>query len=508
MQAKPTAFNEQTSIALGRFIDEVSSASSEQMVYSILTQNLNSLIPNDRASVTLLNAEKNMLEVFSLHSFESAIPAGKRLPLDNTYTGWAVLQHVAQYHVIDAHTQTLDGQMLFKQGIRSIINAPIIIHGQSIGAINTAIKDPTGFNDRSLALLVLIARLVSTYLEHHKLLQEREQALQNAHSYAAQLENLNQLAQQLSTVKSVSEIMQICEKIVQNIMPSQRVSYARYQAKDHTFEVQVLSGQEQESLRLINAKGTSLELILIDKQPVFFPDLSLNPNSEHNILYKMGMRSSISIPINVEGEIVGILSAASKKVNTQDTSMIQVLGAMGAIISGAMQRIRSHEKLNYQANYDTLTGLPNRHMFYTQLNSLFSCPTNPLFATLFVDLDHFKHVNDSLGHQAGDELLNLVATRICKVIRKGDLAARIGGDEFIVLIADNCTAEISVTSAQQIINSLCQPFNLQGNTVSISASIGISLSNDNISCVDDIIQKADTAMYLAKSKGGATYEIS
>ena len=492
------------SITLGLFIGDVINASSEEMVYSVLAKNLNSLIPNDRSSVTLFNEEKNMLEVFSLAGVDGVLPIGKFLPIDTTFTGSAFLKQESQLNAVDSNTKTIDGKKLYEEGMCCILNAPIIVHGLSIGSINTATSNPKAFNSDSLALLELISRLVSSHIERQRLLIDREESLEKYRSYSAQLENLNRLSQQLSTIKSVDDMILACESVVQSIMPSQRVSYAIYQPDDDTFKITVLSGETHKNLRIIKAKGSELERVLIGGKPLYIPDFKLQASSEHKLLYKMGMRRSVSIPIKVNGVVVGILSGASKTAVKNDDSMVQVLGAMGGIISGTMERIKATDKLNHQANYDMLTSLPNRHMFYAQLYRLFNDSTSPTFSILFIDLDRFKEVNDSLGHQAGDDLLCAVTKRISRVTRKGDLVARIGGDEFVVLI-EKCSTSLTRSTAERIINSLSLPFQIGGESISIGASIGISISSKNILNADDMIKKADKAMYKVKFMGGGNY---
>jgi diguanylate cyclase (GGDEF)-like protein len=500
----PLKFTQTNSIILGHFIGDILNASSEKEVYAVLARNLNSLIPNDRVSVTLLNEEKNMLEIFSLEGVNGILPIGDFLQIDTTFAGTALLQKTGQTNFIDLNTKTDDGKKLYQEGMRCIINAPLIIQGQSIGTINTATSNPKGFNSESLALLELITRLVSSHIERQRLLVDREKSLKKYKSYSIQLENLNRLSQQLSNVKSISEMMMVCENVVQSIMPSQRVSYATYLPENDSFKVTLLSGEENKQLHTFKAKGTELKQVLDEGKPLYIPDFKLHTNSEHKLLYKMGMRRSISIPIKVDGIVVSILSAASKTAVKNDDSMMQVLGAMGGIISGTLERIKTNDKLNYQANYDMLTSLPNRHMFYSHLNTLCDDPKSSFFSILFIDLDRFKEVNDALGHQAGDDLLCLVAKRITQVTRKQDLVARIGGDEFVVLI-NNCSSSLTKKTAERIINSLSLPFHLEDGLITIGASIGISTSSAGLSNADDMIKSADKSMYKVKSKGGGDY---
>lgn len=159
------------------------------------------------------------------------------------------------------------------------------------------------------------------------------------------------------------------------------------------------------------------------------------------------------------------------------------------------------------ANTDALTGIPNRHWLLNCLPDLLDEKTKDgsRLALMFLDLDNFKVVNDTLGHAIGDRLLQLVAERLNAILRTKDAVARIGGDEFTVLVRDfNGIEEVSAV-AQRIVESLLKPFNIQGKPILIGTSIGISMFPDDGLEADALIKKADIAMYSAKGDGKNTY---
>ena len=161
------------------------------------------------------------------------------------------------------------------------------------------------------------------------------------------------------------------------------------------------------------------------------------------------------------------------------------------------------EELRYLADHDVLTGLPNRALFAAQTgDALVSARRHgDKFAILFVDLDHFKNVNDSLGHSTGDLLLQQVAQRTQEALRKTDMVARFGGDEFAVLlqrIVDDHDAE---AVAQKILSVLGAPFHIGGHELFVTASIGVACYPASGQDVDELLRNADAAMYRAKSAG-------
>ena len=160
--------------------------------------------------------------------------------------------------------------------------------------------------------------------------------------------------------------------------------------------------------------------------------------------------------------------------------------------------------------YDPLTRLPTRVLFNERLQHVIDLAQRRAisrFALLFIDLDRFKVVNDSLGHAAGDQLLMQFALRIQEQLRASDMLARLSGDEFAVLLEDLNHSDDAIKVAERINASLAYPFELEGHEVFTSASIGIALGRPTVEDPQDLIREADTAMYRAKAKGGANYAI-
>ncbi|BCM93594.1 putative signaling protein [Abditibacteriota bacterium] len=177
--------------------------------------------------------------------------------------------------------------------------------------------------------------------------------------------------------------------------------------------------------------------------------------------------------------------------------------------SDITDRKRTEHQLAHQAFYDAVTGLPNRVLFGERLDGALKSlmRSRRHIAVLFLDLDRFKVINDSLGHDTGDRLLVQVAVRLRDSLRPGDIAARFGGDEFVVLLENIVVTEDAVNVAERIATALNSPFLLAGHTVSVTASIGIVICSDANESPDDILRKADVAMYRAKSEGKARHQL-
>ena len=174
------------------------------------------------------------------------------------------------------------------------------------------------------------------------------------------------------------------------------------------------------------------------------------------------------------------------------------------------QRKQAEKLLKHTAAHDSLTGLPNRTVFLDLLNHAIACAKRKddfSFAVLFLDLDRFKIVNDSLGHHAGDLLLKIIARELLAIVRDKDTVARLGGDEFVILIEDLPSNDEAFDVAERITTFLQEPFTIDNQLVYTGTSIGISFSNKRYDDANTMLRDADTAMYHAKDNGRGRYEV-
>jgi diguanylate cyclase (GGDEF)-like protein len=221
-----------------------------------------------------------------------------------------------------------------------------------------------------------------------------------------------------------------------------------------------------------------------------------------------GIRSAAVVPIQSKGQPYGVIKAGSRDLREFSAEDVNFMQAIANVLTNAIDRRRTEERTQHEAMHDPLTGLPNRNLFLDRLQHALSVANRrgTSVAVLFLDLDHFKLVNDSLGHAAGDELLAAVAPRIEGALRPTDTVARFGGDEFAVLAEDIGNERGATRIAERIAEALARPFVLRDREHFVSASVGISLGNGS-EAPEALIRDADSALYRAKERGRGGYEI-
>ncbi len=232
---------------------------------------------------------------------------------------------------------------------------------------------------------------------------------------------------------------------------------------------------------------------------------------ERRFAESLGIRSILLMPVSREDKFLGYMGFAqiseTRKWNEDDLRLLRVGCEM---LSNYLARKEAEDKLKYDAFHDNLTSLPNRALVMERLvHSLQRLDRRPnaLFAVLFIDLDRFKPINDSLGHHAGDLLLKEVSRRLLECVRQADTVARLGGDEFITVLEELEQAQEAEQIAERILKKLSEPFAVCGQTVYISCSIGISLLDQSYENPQDVLRDADIAMYRAKLEGKSRFVV-
>jgi diguanylate cyclase (GGDEF)-like protein len=208
-------------------------------------------------------------------------------------------------------------------------------------------------------------------------------------------------------------------------------------------------------------------------------------------------------PVIDDERLAALLIVGYHGEPARDPKVADYGAALAERLRAALSNSARDERLYRQAHYDPLTQLPNRALFRDRLAQELAAAASGLArgALMYVDLDHFKRVNDTLGHSAGDQLLSIVAQRLKACTKEGDTVARLGGDEFTVLLRNVGDAETARQIADRVIRSLALPANLGGRDYQMRASVGVTMFPDDGTELEEVIRQSDLAMYRAKAQG-------
>jgi diguanylate cyclase (GGDEF)-like protein/PAS domain S-box-containing protein len=250
-------------------------------------------------------------------------------------------------------------------------------------------------------------------------------------------------------------------------------------------------------------------MVLKKKEPVW---LELNESVDNfpgrKAAHAGGLRSGIAFPLLFGDEVVAVLEFYSKHSCEPDASMLEAMAHVGSQLGRVVERKMAAQQLDFIANHDTLTNLPNRIFFFRKLvQAIENAERNKRLAVvMFVDLDQFKKINDTLGHSMGDKVLKDAAKRLETCVRNCDTVARWGGDEFTLLFENVAHVDDIPVISQKILEVMSKPFMLEGQECYISASVGISVCPSDSEDSDILLKFADLAMYRAKEKGRNNYQ--
>jgi diguanylate cyclase (GGDEF)-like protein len=227
------------------------------------------------------------------------------------------------------------------------------------------------------------------------------------------------------------------------------------------------------------------------------------------VLRDQGALSGITVPIRGREGAFGVLAAHARSLRGFSADDVNFLQSVANVLAAAIERRRSEAETRHLALHDPLTGLPNRALFRDRLQHALarSRRRDTTLAVLFLDVDNFKVVNDSLGHEAGDELLIALAPRLDEAVRSGDTVARFGGDEFVLLCEDVADEQEALEIAERVKECFVQPLSIAGGERFVTASIGVAMPSAGHDLPESLLRDADAAMYQAKERGRARFEV-
>jgi diguanylate cyclase (GGDEF)-like protein len=411
-----------------------------------------------------------------------------------------------------------------RAGVGASAALPLIQSGKSIGVLMVTLAETDSLDDDAVSLLTRMADNLSFGLDNLDRETERKRSERAARRLAKMYAALSATNEAILRARTPVELYQL-------------VCDAAVHVGNSLAAAVLLIEPETTSLRPVVGTGQSVEQIKqtrfsIDPDDVYgrgvcgkaFRTQSTHVNEDvlnsdqgkpwRESSLQTGVLASCGVPLTNDGQSIGVILFFLSKSSAMDEEIIALLTRIGKNVSFALENFdradeknQADERIQFLATHDDLTRLPNRVMF----NQLFEQSIrlarrdNHQCAVLFIDLDRFKVINDSLGHAAGDTLLIEVAKRLRDCVRNSDVVGRLGGDEFVVMLDRISDRDQAAVVARKILAALSSPILLAGHECSTTGSVGIAVFPENGSDALTLTKNADIAMYLAKEEGKNDY---
>ncbi|MFF5296996.1 putative bifunctional diguanylate cyclase/phosphodiesterase [Paractinoplanes globisporus] len=391
------------------------------------------------------------------------------------------------------------------------------IGGGAAGLLVLGRRGETPFTVEEVTLLRGMARVLELSLNslqmfesERRYAEENDRLLDSLQQRQLLFEKLTEIQRAIARRHPLDRIFEIVTTAARDLLGSDMSSLNLINRDDPTTGgVAAASGVPSEFVSRMQrtplAAGGASGLAILGDELVMVEDYAVSPIALP-AMTRAQLRSVMSTPVHENGRPVGSLTVGMfSGPRDWDKPSQEMLKAFAEHVSLALTDARTLEAMN-QAFLDSLTGLPSRALFQTRLEDTLAGEDEGM-AVLFIDLDRFKIVNDSLGHTAGDHLLMGVADRIRASLREGDTAARLGGDEFAVLLPGLSSADDAEPVAVRLLEQLRAPFDLNGSEAYVSASIGVAYSRPGEHSAQELLVDADLAMYQAKKHGKDKFEL-
>jgi diguanylate cyclase (GGDEF)-like protein/PAS domain S-box-containing protein len=397
------------------------------------------------------------------------------------------------------------GRRLLKRGyeVGAAAVYPLRVEGRPVGAFGVQHADKDVFTGELAALLQRLADNISFALESFEHISAQRAAEGKVQLNAQRNEGIARLGQFALDASDLDAVLAEAVRILR--LGCDVATVVEQLGGESGFRVRAASGEGAETTVGASAavNPDAMWRAAIERGAVLVCGRehfrSRSPHRPWSAwLRRMG--SGVHVPIQGERAAFGVLTMNSLRDDAFDEDDLRFAEAVASALSGAVRRLQTQTRLAYMAEFDALTGLPNRNLLQDRLTQAVARAHRhgEQGAVLFIDLDRFKLINDTLGHHVGDALIAEVGVRLMQCVRSVDTVGRVSGDEFAVILSELARADDAALVAQKILGTLALPFDLEGTEAYITASIGISVFPADGEDAETLLKNADMAMYRAK----------
>lgn len=405
-------------------------------------------------------------------------------------------------------------------GAQSGAAFPLLVRGEPVGVMIYMSLDKDTFTSEFSELLQRLADNVAFALENFDRVDDKARTEIQKESLTRMLAALSATNEAIIRATSRAELFDLVCEAAASGGRFTLTSIALQRPDSDYLDVVAADGPTGLSARLAKISINEMQpegrglcgQAIRSQRPCIMNDYLADPNAEafHHQARLDGTNSGASFPLLVQGQVVGVMSFMAVEKHTFTPEFAELLQRLVDNVCFALEnfdradeKTKADERIEYMASHDSLTDLPNREMFNSMLRRAIDAAARyqRQFALLFIDLDRFKVINDSLGHDAGDMLLVEVGGRLRRALRSSDVVARLGGDEFVVILEETAERSGVERIAGELLSILSQPLQLSGYECHTTASIGIAMYPSDGTDIQTLTKNADMAMYLAKEDG-------
>ncbi len=499
-------------------------ANSSQHLFALVANYVRLHLGADRASICLVDPEDpSTIETMALAGSDISIAGGTRMPVDRTMVGKVSVSGVPRFWSL-AGREELDARSLVERGIVAAFVAPISSGSKTFGTFNVGyLKHPeasaTEVASSDHVLLARLATLLGSQLARIEAQLGLKNEIETRQLHTLKLEQLHSLESQLASASNLDEVITSLSVALTDLIDVNRVSFVKLGPTPNQAQIHGIFGMqgtpEFTAGTTIEIDRRALTNRFARSKDTYNPDHRGTPDPVFRALANAGVMSSMNLGVFVKGDVTGMLNVGASRIDGISTTDQSFIRAVASFMGSALQRIKAQDDLLFLANHDHLTGLVRRRLFNDQLDQALQAATaahdpedkdpdlltQKIDALCFIDIDHFKLVNDTDGHLAGDDLLRDISSRISRSLGDGDLPSRLGPD-FIVLLKNRTRQEHEElgNTVAKAISSI--PFISDGRAFHVTVSIGLAAVRANTISGAQILATAEAASHESKRLGG------
>jgi diguanylate cyclase (GGDEF)-like protein len=425
--------------------------------------------------------------------------SGTRMGLGEGAMGMVAKSH-APLIISDYQAWSKRSTQYLEHPFHAVIAAPLLMGGELLGVLGMMDTNPgRQFTYADQYLISLFAQQAAIAIQNSRLYESARQA-------AERRATLHQISQEIILAHLNPEaIYEAIHHAAERLMPAEAFAISLHEAETHTISAVYLVDRSGRAPGMILAEGAGLSGYVISSGKSLIVDDVLTFNEVDSIQFGDGedVRSLVAVPMRLGDKTIGVISSQCYKTHAyhkEDQYLLEMLAAYAAI---ALYNAQLFSEVQYLAVTDPLTGVPNRRQFFAlaQREFIGAQRFQRKLSAIMIDLDSFKSINDTYGHQTGDMILVEVAQVLKENIRQIDILARYGGDEFAILLPE-ADLDTSLQIAERLREKIEEAeFRSPAGKVTVSISVGVAAISEEISSLESMIASADTAMYAAKQSG-------